>query len=72
MIVFRVPLCYLLSHRTPLGVDGLWLGITISAFVGSIGFYLYYRSGWWKTRCTRVLPQEPEDMVSSGMETEAL
>jgi putative MATE family efflux protein len=54
MIFLRVPLCYLLSHFTPLRETGLWLGITVSSFGGTAAFYWYYTSGKWKNRGTRV------------------
>lgn len=50
MVVFRVPLCYALSHATPLHETGLWLGITLSSFAGAAAFYMYYISGRWKKK----------------------
>jgi putative MATE family efflux protein len=48
MIFLRVPLCYYLSHNTPLREVGLWVGITVSAIAGAAAFYFYYASGCWK------------------------
>ena len=52
MVVFRAPLCYVLSQWTPLRETGLWLGITFSSFAGAAAFYLYYLSGRWKKKGT--------------------
>jgi putative MATE family efflux protein len=48
MVVLRVPICYCLSHYTPMQESGLWLGITISSTFGALTFYLYYAAGRWK------------------------
>ncbi|MHB9156002.1 MAG: MATE family efflux transporter, partial [Endomicrobiales bacterium] len=53
MIFLRVPLCFFLSHYTPLREGGLWLGIVISSFAGAVAFALYYASGRWKKRGTK-------------------
>ncbi len=54
MIFLRVPLCYVLSHYTGMRENGLWAGITISAAAGAIAFVMYYASGKWKERSTRI------------------
>jgi putative MATE family efflux protein len=63
MIFLRVPLCYYLSHCTRLKETGLWAGITVSASIGAIAFYLYYVSGWWKERGARVQPPATDASV---------
>jgi len=50
MIIVRTPVCYALSEWTPLKEKGLWLGLTVGAFVGAFLYYLYYRSGKWKDK----------------------
>lgn len=62
MIFLRVPLCYYLSNYTGLRETGLWIGITVSSSAGALAFYLYYASGKWKTRGTR-LQKPPEEPV---------
>ena len=38
---FRVPLAYLLS-QTALGLDGIWVGITIGAVMRGMGMFIWY------------------------------
>jgi putative MATE family efflux protein len=54
MIFLRIPLCFILSRYTLLKETGLWLGIFVSAFAGAIAFYLYYKSGRWKEKGTKI------------------
>lgn len=53
MVLLRVPLCYYLSHYTPLRESGLWAGITASSFFGAAAFYIYFSTGKWKERTNR-------------------
>lgn len=46
--LIRVPLSAYLSALPALGIDGVWLGMTISPFIAFILNYLYFRSGKWK------------------------
>ena len=66
MVFLRVPLCYYLSHNTSLRETGLWVGILISSFVGTIAFYFYYASGKWKERSARITSSQgwqPEETL---------
>jgi putative MATE family efflux protein len=73
MIFLRVPLCFVLSHYTPLKETGLWVGILISAIAGAVAFYLYYASGRWKERGVKVaatLRVDPEAWVQENLRLE--
>ena len=50
MILVRFSLGYFLSKYTSLNETGLWLAIPISAFIGLLLHYWYYRSDRWKKR----------------------
>ncbi|MCX5777474.1 MAG: MATE family efflux transporter [Candidatus Firestonebacteria bacterium] len=50
LLLFRIPLCYLLSEYTPLKQNGLWLGLTLAALVGAVLLYWYYKSGRWHNK----------------------
>jgi len=47
-VLFRIPLAWFLSQKTPMGESGIWTAIVISTYVTLILNYLYYRSGRWK------------------------
>ena len=38
---FRVPLCYFLA-KTSLGLDGIWIGVTIGAVMRGFGMFIWY------------------------------
>ena len=46
--VVQIPLTYLLSHYTGLGVYGIRWAMVISNFAGTIAYFAYFRSGRWK------------------------
>ena len=48
--LFRVPIAYLLSIHTSIGLIGVFWSIPIGWFAGVILAYLYYLSGHWKTK----------------------
>jgi putative MATE family efflux protein len=48
--VIRIPIAYLLSQKTGLGVYGIWWSIPIGWISGLILSYLYYLSGRWKKK----------------------
>jgi len=51
----EVPIAYLLSHYTNLGIKGIWIGYP-AAFIVGLGLqYLYYRLVWKKKRLTRLV-----------------
>lgn len=51
----EVPVAYILSHMTPLGIRGIWIGYP-AAFLVNLGFqYLYYRRIWKSKRISRLV-----------------
>jgi putative MATE family efflux protein len=48
--VIRIPLAYLLSQQSWLGVYGIWWSIPIGWATGLMLSYLYYLSGRWKKK----------------------
>jgi putative MATE family efflux protein len=53
----RVPLAWYLM-RTPLGIDGIWIAISVSAFMVMVVSVGYYLSGRWKKNA--VIRETPE------------
>jgi len=52
---FRVPLAYFLS-RTSLGLNGIWIGITIGASMRGIWCFAWYMIFTWKQKRAAVAP----------------
>lgn len=51
----EVPVAYILSHYTGLGIRGIWMGYP-AAFLVSLGLqYAYYRLSWKKKTITRLV-----------------
>jgi Na+-driven multidrug efflux pump len=48
--VVQIPLAYLLSSYTSLGVYGIRWAIVISLAAGCIAYFAYFRSGRWKLK----------------------
>jgi len=44
----RVPLGYYLSQKTALGINGVWIAISLSFFTAMVVSLAYYYSGLWK------------------------
>jgi len=63
----RVPLAYLLSKYTNLGSDGIWWAIPIAWIIGTIGSYIYYKMGKWKTHGVTI--HKPEETIEKIVET---
>ncbi|RPH34501.1 MAG: MATE family efflux transporter [Bacteroidales bacterium] len=63
--LIRIPLAFFLSKHTSLGEEGIWWSIPIAWFVGTVGSYIYYKTGNWKDKAvTRIKPEEiTEDLV---------
>ena len=49
-VLFRIPLAWFLSQKTPLAERGIWTAILISTYVTLILNYFYYKTGRWKSR----------------------
>ncbi len=50
MLGIRVPLAYILSTLTPMGVDGLWWAVNASNVLGGGLAFLWFTRGTWKGR----------------------
>ena len=48
--IIRIPLAYLLSQPTWLGVNGIWWSIPLGWLTGLTLSFLYYSTGKWKTK----------------------
>ncbi|MEI6898997.1 MAG: MATE family efflux transporter [Bacteroidota bacterium] len=48
--IFRIPLAYLLSQPTWLGVNGIWWSIPIGWAAGLTMSFIYYSTGRWKKK----------------------
>jgi putative MATE family efflux protein len=51
---FRVPLAYLLS-QTALGLDGIWIGVTIGAALRGMSIFI-----WYRISSPKLLREDPE------------
>jgi len=48
--VIQIPLTYILSHYTSLGVYGIRWAMVVSTVVGTIAYFTYFRMGRWKLK----------------------
>ncbi|MCK9220108.1 MAG: MATE family efflux transporter [Bacteroidales bacterium] len=48
--LIRIPVAYVLSMNTSLGIQGIWWAVPIGWSSGLILYYLYYRKGRWKSK----------------------
>ena len=46
--IVQIPLTYMLSHYTNLGVYGIRWALVVSNFAGAIAYFSYFRLGRWK------------------------
>jgi putative MATE family efflux protein len=46
IILVQVPVAYILSHFTDMGIKGIWLAYPIAFIANLIAQYLYYRFNW--------------------------
>ncbi|PEL13671.1 MATE family efflux transporter [Bacillus sp. AFS017336] len=51
----EVPVAYLLSHYTHLGMKGIWVGYPAAFIVGLCLNYFYYKFSWKKKRIVRLI-----------------
>jgi len=51
----EVPVAYLLSHYSSLGIKGIWLGYPAAFIVGLVLQYAYYRLAWKKKKITSLV-----------------
>ena len=50
LTVLRIPLAWLLSKHTSLGLDGIWLAIALSTIAKGIILFVWFRLGHWQRR----------------------
>ena len=50
MWIVQVPVAFLLSHYTDLGVAGVWWGMVAGVIVRAVVYLFYFRAGKWKTK----------------------
>ncbi|HPS63680.1 MAG TPA: MATE family efflux transporter, partial [Bacteroidales bacterium] len=48
--IIRIPVAWFLSHRTGLGLSGVWWAIPLGWMSGVVFYYAYYRTGNWKKK----------------------
>jgi Na+-driven multidrug efflux pump len=48
MVLIQIPLAYLLSHYSALGITGIWIAVIVGIIVQAVLLTLMYRSGTWK------------------------
>jgi putative MATE family efflux protein len=48
--LIRIPLAFFLSKHTNLGVEGIWWSIPIAWFIGTVGSFIYYKTGSWRKK----------------------
>jgi putative MATE family efflux protein len=51
----EVPVAYYLSHKTSLGIHGIWIGYPAAFIVSMVLQYTYYRLSWKKKRIARLV-----------------
>jgi putative MATE family efflux protein len=51
----EVPVAYMLSHFSSLGIKGIWVGYPAAFIVGLVLQYSYYRWSWKKKRIARLV-----------------
>jgi len=65
--LFQIPLAYILSQHTSLGITGLWLAFPITnIIIASIAFLLYRQGSWQKSRIIE------DDRLSSHVSEEVI
>ncbi len=63
--LIRIPLAFFLSKHTSLGEEGIWWSIPIAWFVGTVGSYIYYKMGRWKTKAiAHIEPETIQDEIA--------
>jgi putative MATE family efflux protein len=49
-VVLKLPLAYLLAYPFKLGIDGVWIAISLSVVIEALGIILSFRKGKWKQK----------------------
>ncbi len=49
-VVFKLPMAYILSIHTNLGVNGVWIAVALSVLIEAIIISLYFKLGKWKEK----------------------
>ena len=48
MVLIQIPLAYVLSHYSVLGITGIWIAVIVGIIIQAVLLTLMYRSGTWK------------------------
>ena len=49
-VVLKLPLAYLLAYPFKLGIDGVWIAISLSVVIEALGIIWSFRKGKWKQK----------------------
>ena len=49
-VVLKLPLAYLLAYPIKLGIDGVWIAISLSVVIEALGIIWSFRKGKWKQK----------------------
>ena len=49
-VVLKLPLAYLLAYPFELGIDGVWIAISLSVVIEALGIIWSFRKGKWKQK----------------------
>lgn len=66
LLVFRVPVAYVLSNYTALGTQGLWWGVFFSNVAGALAAAYWFSRGYWQAgraigQAPALAPEGPDD-----------
>ncbi len=59
LIIFRAGISWLLIEKTQLKELSIWIGMTVSVYIGMIISYWYYKAGKWKERALMKMKERP-------------
>jgi len=43
-----VPVAYMLSQHTPLGVNGIWVSIALTPIINGVATLIWFETGRWR------------------------
>lgn len=47
-VALKLPLAYILAYKTPMGINGIWLAISLSVVIEALIISLYFKKGRWQ------------------------
>jgi len=65
LLLFRVPLAYVLANHTALSTQGLWWGVFVANVAGALAASFWFSRGYWQ-RGGAVIQQGPVVPASAG------